>query len=33
MKAAGLVEGVVAGFFPQLYDALGGNPPDQVITL
>ena len=33
VKAAGLVEGVVAGCFPQLYDALGGNPPDQVITL
>ncbi|NHB78604.1 sulfur reduction protein DsrE, partial [Rhodobacter sp. M37P] len=25
--------GVVAGCFPQLYGALAGNPPDQVITL
>ena len=33
VKAAGLVDGVVAGCFPQLYEALGGNPPDQVITL
>jgi sulfur relay (sulfurtransferase) complex TusBCD TusD component (DsrE family) len=33
VKAKGLVEGVVAGCFPQLYAALGGNPPDQVITL
>ncbi|MEM7542447.1 MAG: sulfur reduction protein DsrE, partial [Pseudomonadota bacterium] len=23
----------VAGCFPQLYEALGGNPPDQVISL
>ena len=29
----GFVDGVVAGCFPQLYGALGGNPPDQVITL
>jgi sulfur relay (sulfurtransferase) complex TusBCD TusD component (DsrE family) len=29
----GLVEGVGAGCFPQLYRALGGNPPDLVITL
>jgi len=29
----GLVEGVVAGCFPQLYAALAGNPPDQVISL
>jgi sulfur relay (sulfurtransferase) complex TusBCD TusD component (DsrE family) len=28
-----LVEGVGVGCFPQLYDALGGNPPDQIITL
>ena len=33
VKARGLVDGVVAGCFPQLYNALGGNPPDQVITL
>jgi hypothetical protein len=33
VKAKGFVDGVVAGCFPQLYGALGGNPPDQVITL
>ena len=33
VKAVGMVDGVVAGCFPQLYGALGGNPPDQVITL
>ncbi len=33
VKAKGLVEGVVAGCFPQLYAALAGNPPDYVITL
>ena len=33
VKAKGLVDGVVAGCFPQLYTALGPNPPDQVITL
>tara|TARA_Y100000589_G_C26810385_1_gene489597 strand:- start:151 stop:528 length:378 start_codon:yes stop_codon:yes gene_type:complete len=33
VKAKGLVDGVVAGCFPQLYQALGSNPPDQVITL
>ena len=33
VKAKVTVEGVVAGCFPQLYEALGGNPPDQVITL
>ncbi|MBO9327073.1 MAG: sulfur reduction protein DsrE [Roseiflexus sp.] len=33
VRAKGLVEGVVAGCFPQLYEALSGNPPDQVITL
>lgn len=27
------VEGVVVGCFPDLYGALGGNPPDHVITL
>ena len=33
VKARGLVHGVLAGCFPQLYEALGTNPPDQVITL
>lgn len=33
VKAAGLVDGVIAGCFPQLYKALAGNMPDQVITL
>lgn len=33
VKAKGLVDGVTAGCFPQLYEALAGNPPDQVITL
>ena len=33
VKAKGLVDGVVAGCFPQLYTALGSNPHDQVITL
>jgi sulfur relay (sulfurtransferase) complex TusBCD TusD component (DsrE family) len=33
VAAKGTVEGVTAGCFPQLYDALGTNPPDQVITL
>jgi sulfur relay (sulfurtransferase) complex TusBCD TusD component (DsrE family) len=33
VTAKGCVPGVVAGCFPQLYGALGGNPPDQVITL
>mgnify|MGYP003949286027 FL=1 len=33
VKARGFVDGVVAGCFPQLYGALAGNPPDQVITL
>ena len=27
------VEGVQVGCFPDLYAALGGSPPDQVITL
>ena len=27
------VEGVQVGCFPDLYGALAGNPPDQVITL
>jgi hypothetical protein len=29
----GTVEGVSGGCFPQFYEALSGNPPDQVITL
>jgi sulfur relay (sulfurtransferase) complex TusBCD TusD component (DsrE family) len=33
IKAKGTVEGVIAGCFPQLYEALSFNPPDQVITL
>lgn len=33
VTAKGTVEGVQAGCFPQLYAALAGNPPDQVITL
>ena len=33
VKAKGLGDGVVAGCFPQIYTALGSNPPDQVITL
>ncbi len=28
-----LVEGAVIGCFPNLYTALAGSPPDQVITL
>ena len=32
-RAAGVVEGVTVGCFPDLYSALSGNPPDQVITL
>lgn len=28
-----LIPGVPIGCFPDLYGALGGNPPDQVITL
>ncbi len=28
-----LIEGVQIGCFPDLYKALSGNPPDQVITL
>jgi sulfur relay (sulfurtransferase) complex TusBCD TusD component (DsrE family) len=30
---SGTVAGVQVGCFPDLYAALGGNPPDQVITL
>jgi sulfur relay (sulfurtransferase) complex TusBCD TusD component (DsrE family) len=33
VTAKGCVPGVVAGCFPQLYAALGGNPPDHLITL
>ena len=33
IKAKGTVECAVAGCFPQLYEALSFNPPDQVITL
>ena len=33
VKPKGLVDGVQVGCFPQLYQALAGNPPDQVITL
>lgn len=33
VKAKGLVEGVVAGCFPQLYGALDGSGVQQVITL
>jgi len=32
-RATGTVEGVRVGCFPDLYDALSGNPPDHVITL
>jgi hypothetical protein len=32
-RAVGVVEGVSVGCFPDLYAALAGNPPDQVITL
>jgi len=28
-----LVDGATIGCFPNLYAALAGNPPDQVITL
>ena len=33
VEATGMVEGVSAGCFPQLYGALSTNPPDLVITL
>jgi sulfur relay (sulfurtransferase) complex TusBCD TusD component (DsrE family) len=33
VKAVGTVEGVQVGCFPDLYAALAGNMPDQVITL
>jgi hypothetical protein len=32
-RPSGVVAGVSVGCFPDLYAALGGNPPDQVITL
>jgi sulfur relay (sulfurtransferase) complex TusBCD TusD component (DsrE family) len=32
-KPVGTVEGVQVGCFPDLYGALAGNMPDQVITL
>ena len=33
VKPKDVVEGAHVGCFPQLYTALSGNPPDQVITL
>ncbi|KLK89482.1 sulfur reduction protein DsrE [Microvirga vignae] len=33
VMAKGLVKGVLAGCFPQLYEALSGNPPDHIISL
>ena len=33
VKAKNTVDGVIADCFPQLYGALGGNMPDQIITL
>ena len=33
VKPVGTVKGVHTGCFPQLYEALSENPPDQVITL
>ncbi len=33
IKPKDLVDGVQVGCFPQLYEALSSNPPDQVITL
>jgi sulfur relay (sulfurtransferase) complex TusBCD TusD component (DsrE family) len=32
-QAVGTVEGVQVGCFPDLYEALSGNPPDHIITL
>jgi sulfur relay (sulfurtransferase) complex TusBCD TusD component (DsrE family) len=32
-KVTNVVDGVQVGCFPDLYGALAGNPPDQVITL
>ena len=33
IRTVGTVAGVAVGCFPDLYQALAGNPPDQVITL
>jgi len=33
VKPVGTVAGVRAGCFPDLYTALAGNMPDQIITL
>ena len=33
IRTVDTVEGVQVGCFPDLYSALAGNPPDQVITL
>lgn len=33
IKTVGTVDGVMVGCFPDLYAALSGNPPDQVVTL
>jgi hypothetical protein len=33
VRPVNTVEGVQVGCFPDLYQALAGNPPDQVITL
>jgi hypothetical protein len=32
-RPVGVVDGVTVGCFPDLYGALSGNPPDQVISL
>jgi sulfur relay (sulfurtransferase) complex TusBCD TusD component (DsrE family) len=32
-QAVGTVAGVQVGCFPDLYEALSGNPPDHIITL
>ena len=32
-EAIDMVEGATVGCFPDLYSALSGNPPDQVISL
>ncbi len=29
----GIVDGVAAGYFPDLYKALASNPPDHIISL
>lgn len=33
IETVNTVQGVKVGCFPDLYEALAGNPPDQVITL